>query len=142
MTRVLIAAALVVVALVVAQILNRRRRSAAPTQARWAVPEQLDRADFARAGAPWLVVVFSSATCDSCAQVVSAAGALEAGDVAVDVVPVQQRAALHQRYHVDAVPMTLIADDAGVVRASLVGPAEHPGALADALRAAGRPDRS
>ena len=40
----------------------RRRRRATP----YPIPRQLDRADFPRPDAPWLVAYFSSTTCDSC----------------------------------------------------------------------------
>ena len=69
MDRVLIAAAIVAVAVVVALIV-RRRRPDAPTQPAGRVPTQLDRHDFERPDAPWLVAVFTSATCHTCADVV------------------------------------------------------------------------
>jgi hypothetical protein len=119
--RVLIAAALVAVAVAVA-ILLERRRPAPPTQPRWAVPGQLDRRDFARAEAPWLVVVFTSSTCDSCAGATAKARVLESPQVAVEDVAVQDRPDLHRRYGIDAVPLLVVADAEGVVRASFVGP--------------------
>jgi hypothetical protein len=112
--RVVIAAAVVAVAVVVA-IVAERRRPAPPTQARWQVPAQLDRADFARADAPWLVVVFTSATCDACAAVREKAVVLESASVAVQEVEHGVSRALHERYHVEAVPMTVVADADGVV---------------------------
>jgi hypothetical protein len=119
--RVLIAAVLVVVA-VAAALLLERRRPAPPTQPRtWAVPTQLDRDDFAGAGKPWLVAVFTSATCDSCAKVVPKAAALESPSVAVTEVPYQSRKDLHQRYGVEIVPTLVVADPEGVVKASFVG---------------------
>ena len=62
----------------------RRRRPDAPTQPARSVPTQLDRADFARPDAPWLVAVFTSATCHTCADVVAKAEVLASDDVAVD----------------------------------------------------------
>ena len=106
----------------VAAWLLQRRRPEAPTQRRWAVPDQLDRSDFDRPDAPWLIAVFSSATCDSCAQAVEKANLLAGPDVAVQEVELSTRADLHSRYHVDAVPMVVVADGDGVVRASYVGP--------------------
>ncbi len=75
MTRFVLVGAVVVLAVIVAVVLDRRKPEA-PTQARWAVPAQLDRADFARPDAPWLVAVFTSATCDSCAKAVERANVL------------------------------------------------------------------
>jgi hypothetical protein len=112
---------LVLLAVGVALLLERRR-PAPPTQARWAVPSQLDRADFARPDAPWLVAVFTSLTCDSCAGAASKAQVLASEQVAVDAVSVQDRPEVHRRYGVDAVPLLVVADAEGVVRASFVGP--------------------
>jgi len=139
MERVLIAAALVALALVVAAVLQRRR-PAAPTQARWTVPAQLDRADFDGPDVPWLVAVFTSTSCDSCAQMLEKAAVLASADVRVQDVTFQDRKDLHQRYAVDVVPLLVVADPAGVVRASFIGTASatdlwaavaearHPGA--------------
>ena len=121
MDRVLVAAAIVVVALVVA-VIARRRRPDAPTQPGRSVPAQLDRADFTRPDAPWLVVVFTSATCHTCADVVAKADVLASDDVAVAHVEWQERKDLHERYRIDGVPLLVIADAAGVVRGSFAGP--------------------
>lgn len=121
MTRLILAATLVALAVVVALLLERRR-PAAPTQARWAVPTQLDRDDFAGAGTPWLVTVFTSETCDSCRGTASRAEVLASPQVAVAIVSVQDHPHLHRRYAIDAVPTIVVADAEGVVRASFVGP--------------------
>ena len=122
MTRVLIAVGLVLVALVVAYVLEKRK-PAPPTQPTWAVPSQIDRADFDRPSAPWLVAVFTSATCGTCAGVLAKARPLENDDVVVQEVEAVERKHLHARYSIDAVPTLVVADAEGVVRGSLVGPA-------------------
>jgi hypothetical protein len=86
------------------------------------VPAQLDRADFERPDAPWLVAVFTSATCDSCAKAVERAKVLASEAVAVDEAEVKARPDLHRRYHIDAVPIVVVADQEGVVRTSFTGP--------------------
>ena len=102
----------------------RRRRPDAPAQVTRAVPSQLDRADFERPDADWLVAVFTSATCGSCADVLAAATGLVGVEVAVVEVEYQTRRPLHERYGVEAVPLLVIADADGVVRASKFGPVE------------------
>ena len=62
MSRLIIAVVILAAAVAIAALL-RAKLPQPPTQARWAVPAQLDRADFDRPDAPWLVVVFSSTTC-------------------------------------------------------------------------------
>lgn len=122
MVVVLVAVPVLVVAVVVALVVQRRTATDAPTQPRqYPVPSQLDRADFERPDAPWLVVVFSSATCSSCAGTIEKALALASTDVVVDDVSYQERADVHDRYAIEAVPMVLVADDEGLVRASFVG---------------------
>jgi hypothetical protein len=120
MERVVVAAVLVVVAIAVAALLQRRR-PAAPTQGRWTVPAQLDRADFDGPDVPWLVAVFTSSTCDSCERMLEKAAVLASPEVHVQDVPYQDRKDLHQRYSVDVVPLLVVADPAGVVQASFIG---------------------
>jgi hypothetical protein len=100
---------------------SRRRSRDAPTQTPGVPPAQLDRADFARPDASWLVVLFTSSSCESCVGLYEKAAALESGDVAVTEVEYLARPELHDRYHIDAAPMTLIADAHGVVRTSFLG---------------------
>ncbi len=122
MERLVIAAVLVVLAVIVAVVLERRRPDA-PTQSSWAVPSQLDRTDFTRPDASWLVVVFTSATCDSCAEVMARALPVESPEVALQEVEFGAQRDLHQRYGIDAVPCIVVADAEGVVRATHIGPA-------------------
>lgn len=109
-------------AVAVAWILRRRRVAAAPTQAGWEVPTQLDRGDFARPDAPWLVAAFTSATCETCADVASKVQVLESGDVAVVRIDHAENPALHARYRIEAVPCVVIADSSGAVRRAFLGP--------------------
>lgn len=118
---VLIAVVLAAVALSVAWALQRRSVPA-PVRTGYAVPQQLYRSDFERPDAPWLVVVFSSATCATCAEVWGKAQHLASDAVAVQEVEYVARRDLHDRYGIEAVPTTLVADAAGVVVASFLGP--------------------
>ena len=122
MVQVLIAAGVVAVALVVGAVLRRRRTVDAPTQPSFAAPRQIDRRDFAEMDAPWLVAVFSSATCMSCGDVVAKAEVLRCSQVGVVDIEYSASPDLHRKYNVDAVPIAVIADREGVVRASFVGP--------------------
>src|SRR5439155_7195166 len=124
MERVLLAVGIALVVAVLVIVLDRRRPQP-PSQPRWAVPDQLDRADFDRPGAPWLVAVFTSATCDSCATALALAQALASGDIAVQEVEFTARRDLHERYNIETVPMLVVADRQGIVRAHFIGmPAE------------------
>ncbi len=121
MSRVLLTLAVLIVAGLVALWL-RRRQPAAPTQPKlWPVPMQLDREDFIRPDAPFLVAVFTSETCDGCARVTGKAKVLAAADVAYEEISFQDDKPRHDRYGVEAVPMVLVADGAGVVKKSFVG---------------------
>lgn len=118
--RLAVALALVVAAVVAARWLERRR-PAPPTQGAYPVPAQLDRADFPRPEAPFLVVLFSSRTCDSCAPLAVRVAELESESVATCEAEEAEHADLHRRYGIDAVPTTLVADAEGVVKAGFVG---------------------
>jgi hypothetical protein len=133
--RLLVAVAIAAVAALIAYAVRRRRSAAPPAQVSRDVPSQLDRADFEHPEADWLVAVFTSATCDACADVAVAARGLEADDVAVVEVGYQTDRRTHERYRVAAVPMVLVADATGVVRASRLGPVTAA-ELAAAVRAA------
>ncbi len=121
MTNVLAAVAVVIGAGVAAAV-ARRRKPQAPTQPRMQVPTQVDRNDFEQPDKPWLVAVFSSASCHTCADVVAKARALATRDVAVHDVEYSVAKTLHARYDIDAVPTVIIADAQGVVRESFLGP--------------------
>ena len=124
--RAIVAGVVVALAAVVSVVLERARRRQPPTQGRaggeWAAPTQVDRDDFSDPGAPWLVAVFTSATCDSCRQTMVKVTALASADVAVQEVEVSTRKDLHDRYGIEAVPTLVVVDADGVVRASVVGP--------------------
>src|SRR5262245_49492013 len=122
-TQIAIAVGVAALAVAVAWVVQRKRATEAPTQGGWAVPRQLDRSDFTRPDAPWLVVVFSSSTCHTCKDMVRKARVLESPAVAVQDVEAKAQAALHKRYRIDAVPISVVADAFGVVRAAFVGPA-------------------
>jgi hypothetical protein len=120
--RALIAVALAVVAIVIAALVQRRQPPAEPVRTGYAVPQQLLRRDFARPDAEWLVVVFTSATCNTCAGVWERARHVESPVVAVQEVEHTADRELHDRYSIEAVPTTLVVDADGVVAASFLGP--------------------
>lgn len=122
--KILIVLGVVVLAVVVAELVRRRRTPDAPTQpaARYEAPAQLDRNDFDGADREWLVAVFTSATCNTCAETVARASVLSSAHVAVCEVEVTERPDLHRRYRIEAVPIVAIAGPDGVVRRSFVGP--------------------
>ncbi|MGI8662929.1 MAG: hypothetical protein ACR2LQ_06925 [Acidimicrobiales bacterium] len=122
MVVLLVAVPVLAVAVVVALVVQRRTAPERPTQPmQYGVPSQLERADFERPASPWLVAVFSSSTCASCAAALDKALPLASDEVVVQEVQLQQRGDLHDRYAIEAVPMVLVADDEGVVLASFIG---------------------
>lgn len=120
MDRLVIAIVIMAVAAVVAEVVRRRRSADPPTQPRSPLPSQLDRTDFPGSG--WLVAVFSSDSCSTCAEVIRKAEVLQSDDVVVAVASYQARPDLHERYAIDAVPCLVVADGAGVVHAGFLGP--------------------
>lgn len=124
MTRVLVVVAVVALAVLVAELVRRRRGPDAPTQppAVYTAPAQLDRNDFEGGDREWLVAVFTSATCGTCAETVARASVLGSDEVAVSEVEVSAHPELHRRYGIEAVPIVAVADREGVVRRSFVGP--------------------
>ncbi len=118
--------AVVLVGVAVAFVVDlQRRKPAPPSDREWTIPTQLDRRDFSRPDSPWLVAVFTSSTCDTCAGVWEKAVALDAGSegpVCVQQLEAVAEAEIHRRYGIDAVPLVLIVDSQGVVRRHFLGP--------------------
>jgi hypothetical protein len=119
--QIIFVVAAMAVALAVALVL-KRRKSDAPTQAGFEIPIQLDRNDFENPHSPWLVAVFTSATCHTCTDVVTKAEVLSSSEVAVQRIDYTVNPALHKRYRIDAVPLLVIADVDGVVQKGFIGP--------------------
>jgi hypothetical protein len=143
MSQALIAVAVFVAALAVGALLRRRMVVDAPTQPQFAAPAQLDRSDFAVGDEQWLVAVFSSASCAACADASRKAHVLSSRDVAVVDVEYPASAELHRKYGIDAVPIVVVADQAGVVRANFVGPMSATdlwAAVAEARRPTSNPE--
>ncbi len=117
----LVAALLVVVALGVAVVAERRRPRGAPAHRSYDYPRQLHRSDFDRPDTDWIVVVFSSAACTGCGPVIGKAAVLASPSVAVVDCEYQAQRDLHERYGIEGVPTTVVADRDGVVRAGFIG---------------------
>lgn len=119
--QVLLVAMAMAAAVLVAWVLKNRRTDA-PTQAGFEIPSQIDRGDFASPDAEWLVAVFTSATCNTCNDVATKATVLASSEVAVQRIDYTVDPALHKRYRIDAVPLLVVADRAGVVHKGFIGP--------------------
>ncbi|HEU5456438.1 MAG TPA: hypothetical protein VFU85_12210 [Nocardioides sp.] len=122
MTRLLLAVGLAAAVGAVAYVLQRRRPGIEPVVERHHVPTGVDRADFLRPETAWLVVVFTSATCDTCAATWEVARQLESPAVATQEVEAKRDKSLHDRYGIDAVPTTIVCDAEGGVSRSFLGP--------------------
>ena len=120
--QILIVAGVAIIALGVGTIVQRRTPDAPTSPTQHTTPDQLDRNDFARPDAQWLVAVFTSATCETCKKVWTSTQLLESNEVAIQNIEVKDDAELHERYNITAVPSVVIADDTGVSRASFLGP--------------------
>jgi hypothetical protein len=118
--RLVIAVVLVAAVAVVAWSLRRRPPDAPPRDV-YPVPRQLDRDDFPRRDAPWLVALFSSAACDSCQGLPAKLLVLDSPEVATCDITAEASGDLHRRYAIAAVPTTVIADADGVVCRAFVG---------------------
>ena len=121
MIRFVIVGVVVVVALL-ANLWQRKRQVDAPTQGASEVPSQIDRSDFVRPDAPWIVLAFTSATCQTCSDIERKVRVLETNSVAIQILEYTAERELHERYKIDAVPTVLMADANGVVQANFLGP--------------------
>lgn len=122
MTQIIIVAAVALVALGVGWYAQRQAPDAPSTPENHTTPDQVDRADFVRPDTPWLVAVFTSATCQTCAKVWTSTQLVESDHVAIQNIEVKEDKELHDRYNITAVPAVIIVDAEGVSRASFLGP--------------------
>jgi thioredoxin-related protein len=112
----------VVVVALLANLWQRKRQVDAPTQGASEVPSQIDRSDFVRPDASWIVLAFTSATCQTCSDIERKVRVLETSSVAIQILEYTAERELHKRYKIDAVPAVLMADASGVVQANFLGP--------------------
>jgi hypothetical protein len=122
MSRVLLVLVLVLVAAGIAAWFGRRQDQGRPVTTRGNLPTHVRRSDFVRPDAPWLVVLFSSATCASCAEARQVVEPLESDEVAVTEIEFTAQRVLHERYDIDSVPSVIVCDGSGAVRAEFLGP--------------------
>jgi len=120
MDRVVLVLGAVAIAGFAALVLGRR--PGPPAANTHHVPTLVDRRDFPRPDAPWLVAVFTSSTCDACTDVWERAEILSSEEVATHRVDFQTDEATHERYNIDGVPTVVIADHDGVVKRAFLGP--------------------
>ena len=88
----------------------------------WSIPGHLSREDFGFLNEPWLVVIFSAESCETCKPVVTESMQLTSLGIAIQEVAAETNKDLHEKYDIDAVPMLLLVDKFGVVRSSHLGP--------------------
>jgi hypothetical protein len=141
--RILVLVALAGLAGLVALAVRQRLGTDDPTRPAWVVPDHVDRADLVRPTTPWMVAVFSSATCLACRATWEKARQLESDEVAVQDIDAVTDAGLHQRYGVDAVPLLLVIGPDGTVRRHFLGEptaADLWAAVADARSEVEQPD--
>ena len=122
--RLLIAVALIGIAVGVAAA-ARRRRPDPPSAPSFRAPIQLDRDDFDDPSAPGLLLLFGSTTCDSCRGAWATVAELARPGLVVQRIDVEDDPSLHQRYRIDGVPTTVLADAEGVVHSTWFGPVER-----------------
>tara|TARA_B110000438_G_C15718987_1_gene608891 strand:+ start:115 stop:534 length:420 start_codon:yes stop_codon:yes gene_type:complete len=103
-------------------LLLRKTTSRDRIRSGWTVPGHLERSDFAFRNEPWIALVFSSNTCETCKSVIDAAKGLSIKSIPFQEISVEENKELHDRYGIDAVPMLLILDNFGVVRSHYLGP--------------------
>ena len=122
MLQIVIVVVVALVALGVGAYTQRQAPDAPTAPKNHTTPDQVDRADFKSPDKPWLVVVFTSATCETCAKVWTSTQLLTTAEVGVQNVEVTKDAELHERYDITAVPSVIIVDEQGVTNASFLGP--------------------
>ena len=113
-----------------------RRKPDSPTVPKFVLPLQLDRHDFERPDSKWLLVLFTSETCDSCVTVLAQLPDLAITNLHIQSIEFPAQEALHKKYSVGSVPSLLLTGPQGVVEWSFAG-VPPLGALSEALEQLG-----
>jgi hypothetical protein len=132
-TNILLVLLLGTFAVAVAFFVNRRSTDS-PTVPKSSLPIQVDRNDFEHPETEWILVFFSSDSCDSCGIVRRLLKALDVCLLHIQEVTFPKDKFLHQRYGIESVPIVLLAGVDGVVVWSYAG-VPHVNLLSDALSA-------
>ena len=111
-----------------------RRNTDSPTVPKSSLPIQIDRTDFECPETEWLLVFFSSDSCESCHKVRHLLKAQEIRLLHIQEAIFPKDNFLHQRYGIESVPIVLLAGIDGVVVWSFAG-IPHVNLLSDALTA-------
>jgi len=90
------------------------------------IPGSVAGSDFGLDDDGWMLVVFTSSKCETCATVVEAVSRIDMPNLATAVIEIERMPELHTSYAIDAVPTTIVADPDGVVRKSFLGPVDLP----------------
>ncbi len=109
-----------VFAAIVAFLVNKRN-SDSPSVPKNSLPIQIDRSDFENPKTEWILILFSSDSCDSCQEVRNLIKGLALDSFHIQEVEFPQETSTHQRYGIDSVPITLVAGTDGVVVWSYAG---------------------
>ncbi len=122
MTSVVIALVIGAVVVVAAMVIRQRRVVDAPTQKVFSAPTQIDRTDFPTSQHEWMIVVFTSATCHACADMLAKAQVVASKNVSVIEIEYSNKKDLHRKYNIEAVPTVVVTDVHGIVHKSFLGP--------------------
>ena len=122
MTSVVIALVIGAVVVLAAMIIRQRRVVDAPTQKVFSAPTQIDRTDFPTSQHEWMIAVFTSATCQACADMLAKAQVVASKNVSVIEIEYSNKKELHRKYNIEAVPTVVVTDVHGIVHKSFLGP--------------------
>lgn len=111
-------------ALGIAVLLERHSASTAGPVPTGTVPTRIRRRDLGVGPDGWLLVLFSSSDCSSCARVRDRISTLAGPDVAIREVDHRSEPELHRRYGIDTVPLTVLVDRSGEVGLAVLGPVD------------------
>jgi len=131
MSTLLLVAGAVIMALAVSALTRRtatsgRRARGHDTEPEHHIPDVVSASDFGIPEGQWMLLVFSSEKCATCAVVVEAVSRIDMPGLAVEVIEIERMPELHAEYRIDAVPTTIVADPTGSVCKSFLGPVDLP----------------
>jgi hypothetical protein len=115
---------LLVVAACLGLILYSRSKKPSPTSTtHYDAPSHIERGDFPDATTEVFAVAFTSASCESCHDIVTKLKAAQTSQVDISIVEYEDDhgKTLHKKYDIEAVPTVVICDSNGTTQKAFLG---------------------
>lgn len=123
--QVLIGFAVVAVIALVTTVVSRRfappARQFVPPPSTFGVPAQMSLEDISPQFRPWVLVLFTSQTCEGCLRARSLAQTIRSEGLEIKFIDSSEQPGLFEKYSIEGVPLFVLCDESGLVCGHMFG---------------------